>query len=1014
MTFTGTERLVRRIVEALKQPDSIESQSHLAQEYADTCRSVQLRLEQCGALLNEGNELQAVQLAEVEPSLLDLIRLLGFREAPEWLDCCHQHKLPAAVPFDAKIISRLNQAYAKGITADHPLIREYREAVLRRQDIPAMTALRSILRLNPTDQNAQGELARLEKKILAQKLEALDSLLSNGSDEAITNQVDEIEVLNFKTKASGSIFEEGLSRREAYLSNCSLADAKIILGQLEPLQSANSWEAAIPMVSRIAFLKSEHPFDFPAQESAKWKQAQDWLASRQTEYARDQEFQRACRELIQAVELCDDRQATQKQMTTSQLRADLELVVKRYRTVTDFGLKIPPEIENRYRKRYGILKSQVEKKQKNLSITIGTIAAAAIILCIVAGYFVHTQGQASSLVDQMARLRSARQVSAAESFLKDLPNTSGAYLSLPNVSAAKDQTATFVAEEHARKSKFDDTVVSLDSIAQKQFQGSAPDLVQKQFDDAQGQEKQLCQDFQPSAEAQLLDFQNKWEAFLIGYHDAHAKQFADTLSSLEQIKKDQLDFNRKPEDLGHSVDNLCDALAKLAPETTTQIPQLKLSDDLLARFSDLQAKVAPFQKALAKLEQDQASVRAASTLDAYSQALQSLSQNDLVGAPIVVDSKRVLDLAPTTDKLTGGLLMPLNSDGWTFFTANPHAPFYPTSNVLDPEKSIYDQLTVDPNVQPVYAYTIKGNTGEISTLLVQGQLTGAVDGETLTTKVVKDYRPAVSPDKLLFVQEAISGQFAVQGETNESQAFRNWNFSGLINDAGTNFNGGPTDAPVHQMLDQIVHDPNANSLFKAYIFSNVGQLLEAGKRNLFWGLQYTPSLRQALDQINRIGPPGSGDWMVPSIVKAKKKQWDDLFFNLSKISFLKQGETLRALCLRINQTGFDYVGFVDEKGNPQILQGRGVIPQLWGWSAQSTLPALLFISTGDGQKYTSATAPMPMTPLFAFKGDPQSILQIVRQDQRLTDQEYDNSVKPFLPAFFAPLTTNPTINVSSP
>jgi hypothetical protein len=89
--------------------------------------------------------------------------------------------------------------------------------------------------------------------------------------------------------------------------------------------------------------------------------------------------------------------------------------------------------------------------------------------------------------------------------------------------------------------------------------------------------------------------------------------------------------------------------------------------------------------------------------------------------------------------------------------------------------------------------------------------------------------------------------------------------------------------------------------------------------------------------------------MVPDIVKAKKKQWDDLFAKFSKISFLKQAQTLRALYLRVNQTGFDYVGFTDENGNPQLLQGHGVISQLWGWAAQNKTPALLFTSAGDGQ-----------------------------------------------------------------
>jgi hypothetical protein len=444
-------------------------------------------------------------------------------------------------------------------------------------------------------------------------------------------------------------------------------------------------------------------------------------------------------------------------------------------------------------------------------------------------------------------------------------------------------------------------------------------------------------------------------------------------------------------------------LKNIAPQTSTDIPQLKLSDDLMARFSDLTAKVAPFQEQLTKFDQDMANARAASSLDAYMKALQSLSKSELVGATAVVSAKRVIDLAPTTDKLTEGLLMPEDADGWAFFTANPRAPFYPTSAVLDPEKHIYDQVVVDPNVHSVFRYDLEpvnALDSSTQTLYVQGEINGHTDGHNSTIQNVTDYNPKHSRDKLLFTQESLEGYFTALGESDESRAFRNCHFGALIDDSGTKFNAGTADAPIHQLLDGIVRDSKPSSLFKAYIFANAGQLLQAGKRDVFWGLQYTPALKRAIDQINRMDPPASGDWMVPKIVESKKKQWDALFSQFAKISYLKQGEYLRAVYLRVNQTGFDYVGFIDDKGNPQLLEGHGVANQLWGWDSKRNGPALLFNYSVQSQKYTLAASPLPMTPVFQFKGDPQAILQVVRQDQRLTEDEYKNSVEPFLPHFF--------------
>ena len=130
MTLTQAERLVRKIAEVASQPASDTQTAKLAQDYAEVCRAANRRLEQCAIMIEAGQFLQALQLAETPPPLLDLITLLSFRQASDWRAYCQTHQLPWTEPFYDKYIRLLNNAYGKGIAGDHPFYRDYRRAFL--------------------------------------------------------------------------------------------------------------------------------------------------------------------------------------------------------------------------------------------------------------------------------------------------------------------------------------------------------------------------------------------------------------------------------------------------------------------------------------------------------------------------------------------------------------------------------------------------------------------------------------------------------------------------------------------------------------------------------------------------------------------------------------------------------------------------------------------------------------------------------------------------------------------
>src|SRR5271156_3604170 len=155
-------KLINQIRETLAIGGANAPIESLALEYARISQEANQRLESCSAMIAKGSEYQALQLAETEPALLDLIGELSFAEMREWSEFCLNQGLPVAPRFDGKAVQALDQLYAKGITANHPLYKDYRSAVSSRDDARALRIIRSIAHLNSEDADAKRELARWE------------------------------------------------------------------------------------------------------------------------------------------------------------------------------------------------------------------------------------------------------------------------------------------------------------------------------------------------------------------------------------------------------------------------------------------------------------------------------------------------------------------------------------------------------------------------------------------------------------------------------------------------------------------------------------------------------------------------------------------------------------------------------------------------------------------------------------------------------------------------------------
>ena len=109
-------------------------------ELADQIRRTNKRLRECDSLMAKGLRTEAIQLAEQEPALLDVVAILDFPELPEWNDFVAELGLTVAPELQIEIAADLNRAYSD----DGPLkahLKRFRISSLSRDPLKTRIAL---------------------------------------------------------------------------------------------------------------------------------------------------------------------------------------------------------------------------------------------------------------------------------------------------------------------------------------------------------------------------------------------------------------------------------------------------------------------------------------------------------------------------------------------------------------------------------------------------------------------------------------------------------------------------------------------------------------------------------------------------------------------------------------------------------------------------------------------------------------------------------------------------------
>lgn len=270
------ERLIARIRGQLElgTPD-LEARS-LAGEYATLCQRARERLEQCATLVRSGNEHAAFQAAESEPDLLGLCALLSFAESDRWHALCRERGLPAGFPLDGQHVLAVEGLYGREIGESHPLYRDYRDAIRRREEDRALSVLRSIVRINPDDPNARSELARLSAKFLRESLGKVATSFAQGRDEEAVELMNRMERFGANDLAGEPRWDEALARRVAWLRAKAAQQVATLVDEAAEARAGGHWEACAAALGRVRSLERDHQLTLAAAVAAQVAELEGW------------------------------------------------------------------------------------------------------------------------------------------------------------------------------------------------------------------------------------------------------------------------------------------------------------------------------------------------------------------------------------------------------------------------------------------------------------------------------------------------------------------------------------------------------------------------------------------------------------------------------------------------------------------------------------------------------------------------------------------------------------------
>ncbi len=863
MILLEIERLNRRIAEVMQPGGTPDAAARLAEEFANACHAANLRLQQCESMIRANDRLQAIQLAESAPNLLDLIGLLESRGSVEWRAFCQKNGLPVAERIDARAVQVLNECYRQGISTDHPLYAAYRKATLTRNDTEALNALRSIARLNPSDANAASELTRMDAKVLATRVEQLALLLDTGSAAQIVAEIESIEAFGFKAKPDGDVW------RKAALVRCS-----VLIEEANTAKAASQWSVALSKIELIRRLQKELDLKLPGGELQQLAELEKWTRAEQEKDRQNREFAALLNELQRQIQKSEEKDTSARYIELPEMRADYEALNKVWRALLDFTRPIPEDASAAFRKRSGLLEAEISRR---MAVRRRAILSAAAVVLLIGGvlvWFVLGQMKAHQRARDLRAAIAQRQTRVAEQLLTQTRTSEKRLLHSGAVAAAAADTDSFLVKERGLLTNFNNSFAGLPTQLGGDADAARVKAVARQLGQTHAALNALAPDLKNENEPRVAQFDRQWQQYLSEVAGPLNNAFEQSVTAAEKLCA-RLDY-RSPAETAAQLATLSGTMQKVNGYEADFTNVIGLRSDLLQRASAAQARFDAYRRELKKLDDGIASLKQARTFADFSSAITAMASSEFSSAPAAVAANGIQSLGASEEYVLRSLLNATNPATWAFIKKDKSPTMMPEA-VMPVERTLLQQLNADPVLSADherYRFWLDSDKSKSEEWITAGSLDGSLGWKTIpawtvdagaTNAVFSDHDYGFFAGQWKLSPRAPVFRLEHLPKPTEAAPFQ-------AAELGKVWTGGATySRPLLEAMDALKNSNDGSPICRAYLVCQLVKIMEFQPDD--WGLSFCPSLRADAARIKQIagGEISSGDWLVP----AKTNAWSD-------------------------------------------------------------------------------------------------------------------------------------------
>jgi hypothetical protein len=640
----------------------------------------------------------------------------------------------------------------------------------------------------------------------------------------------------------------------------------------------------------------------------------------------------------------------------SELRSASAALDNAWRQVERLRTQVRPDVATKAQRTREALDSDIKHRVQASRRLAFAAVTAVVLICVATAWMANSRQAARIAAGQINAAIADRRVSEVERLLAH--NNSS---TTPALTQARELGAEFLKREMALKAGADEILATIKLAAENHFTNGPAQNIAADFENARKALAAAAPEFRTAANADFIKKESAWNEFVERERASRSTKLASLLTPLEATAESELQFNLPPEHALRSAERLrkdLEAASRLKEPAVLQPKQ-----EVLFRLETLQARVEKVARDATNWFEASKSLALATNWAGYNSGLQQLISSGFTPGPQREAAAALAALNLSSKTVLAPLLLP-HAPASTLLETPPISRV--PQNVLSAERDILRRLREDKNIHGISKMQIEvkalpaDDPKRKRMVYLRGELQ-----RRITRKSGMIYDPVESPGFLAFAEKEM-GSLDYSAEeptiTPERELYTRTGLEGLI-DAST----GLYQSSLLPALEEINQDRRANPLFRAYLFAQICQVMDAQPAQ--WGAVWSATLARDRAELNRLGATQiqSGDWMIPAKVAQRGPDLIAHFERTALHSYSREAAFFKRLLPKVIDTGALVVGYVNAEGEAVLNETLTPRPA-WGFASTSK-PAEIVLN------HRSARKPIPFSPLFVFAGDASALVE---------------------------------------